>query len=115
MAASFVPSLLDRSTHSCVCDWLVSKYLNRVLENSGLWVAASSTVPAGDITIDYVGTTDDGSFNTGTGWSIDDVSVECPATGTPATSTWGLFLLMIGISMAMAVALFRLRKQSVRG
>jgi hypothetical protein len=85
------------------------------LVSAGSWLNASAPVPDGSVVVNYIGSTDDAAFNTGTGWSIDDVVIDCPVAGTPATSSWGVLALMMGISLAMAVALFRLRKQSVRG
>lgn len=86
---------------------------NGQLQSAASWMAASEALPDGNVVVNFIGQVDDGSFNTGEGWSIDDVDIDCPDTPTPATSTWGMIALVIGLSLAMGVAVLRFRKQSV--
>jgi hypothetical protein len=87
------------------------------LANTASWTNIGGLgLPSGSVTVDFIGDTPDFTLNTGAGFHIDDVEIDCPAGTTPATSGWGIFVLMAGISLAMAAALFRLRRQSeVRG
>lgn len=87
------------------------------LVSSGAWTALGGiALEDGSSAIDFIGTTPDLTANTGAGFLIDDVVVDCPAAPTPATSGWGVFVLMVGMSVAIAAALFRLRRRSeVRG
>lgn len=95
----------------------LASYTNGTLTSGPAWkLLGGLSLPAGSVTIDFIGAVTDFTLNTGAGFHIDDVLVDCPATTTPATSGWGVFVLMLGISTAMAVGLFRLRRRSeVRG
>lgn len=50
------------------------------LLNDATWRGQSLDLPAGPVAVEFVGSTADGSFNTGAGWVIDDVRIECGAT-----------------------------------
>jgi hypothetical protein len=94
----------------------LASYAEGTLTSSGSWTALGGlALPSGAVVVDFIGDTPDLTLNTGAGFHVDDVVVDCPTSGTPATSGWGMFVLMMGISMAMAAALFRLRRRSEVG
>jgi hypothetical protein len=79
------------------------------LMSSASWINAQTALPNGEVSVQFIASTDDGTFNSGTGWSIDDVAMICDTDPAPATSRGGVFVLIAGFSLAMAWMLARRR------